>query len=176
MSFLEGYEPVEVRLARFWEHHPNGRVATELVEHDERHCIVRSYVWRDLDDAHPAATGYAHEFAAERGINATSMLEVCETSSLGRCLANLGFSPKGARPSREEMTKATRPHPAGPAVDIAALKARIGRLTPAMRAALKVTHGWPPADPAALDAAVTQAETAAAELAAAANSTDEEPF
>jgi hypothetical protein len=33
----------------------------------------------------------------------SSALEVCETSAIGRALANLGYAPKGKRPSREEM-------------------------------------------------------------------------
>jgi hypothetical protein len=32
-------------------------------------------------------------------------LENCETSAIGRALANAGYAPKGKRPSREEMTK-----------------------------------------------------------------------
>jgi hypothetical protein len=32
-------------------------------------------------------------------------LENCETSAIGRALANAGYAPKGKRPSREEMSK-----------------------------------------------------------------------
>ena len=35
-------------------------------------------------------------------------MENCETSALGRALANLGLSPRGARPSIEEMGKRAR--------------------------------------------------------------------
>jgi hypothetical protein len=35
-------------------------------------------------------------------------LENCETSAIGRALANAGYAPKGKRPSREEMTKVVR--------------------------------------------------------------------
>ena len=62
---------------------------------------------RDTDAA-PAATGYAHESVTSRGVNLTSALENCETSAIGRALANLGYAPKGKRPSREEMAKANR--------------------------------------------------------------------
>jgi hypothetical protein len=41
-------------------------------------------------------------------VNRSNASENCETSSIGRCLANLGFAAKGRRPSREEMSKAAR--------------------------------------------------------------------
>lgn len=105
MSFLDKYEPVDVRLARFWGEHPHGRVITEIVEHDGQRCVFRAAIWRHAADLEPAATGFAHEVVTSRGVNATSMLENCETSAIGRALANLGFAPTGARPSREEMSK-----------------------------------------------------------------------
>jgi hypothetical protein len=39
-------------------------------------------------------------------------LENCETSAIGRALANAGYAPKGKRPSREEMSKVAPNHPA----------------------------------------------------------------
>ena len=41
-------------------------------------------------------------------MNATSALENCETSSLGRSLANAGYATKGKRASREEMVKVAK--------------------------------------------------------------------
>jgi hypothetical protein len=43
-------------------------------------------------------------------------LENCETSAIGRALANAGYAPKGKRPSREEMTKVVAAKPPKPAV------------------------------------------------------------
>jgi hypothetical protein len=56
------------------------------------------------------ATGYAEEHVTERGVNSTSHVENCETSAVGRALANAGFagSDPSKRPSREEMTKVQR--------------------------------------------------------------------
>jgi len=53
------------------------------------------------------ATGWAAESVAERGVNATSHVENCETSSVGRALANAGWAGTDVnkRPSQEEMRK-----------------------------------------------------------------------
>jgi len=109
MAFdLSNYETVETRLNRFWETYPDGRVETTLMNYDGGTCIVRTVIWKHRDDAHPTATGYAHEIHTDRGVNATSFIENCETSSIGRALANMGFATQGKRPSREEMQKVER--------------------------------------------------------------------
>lgn len=108
---LDNYEPVEDRLARFWQKHPEGRITTDLVHRDERQYIFRAEAFTDRDDSRPAAVGYAEEIIGSSAVNKTNALENAETSAIGRCLANLGFAPKGARPSREEMEKAQRGNP-----------------------------------------------------------------
>jgi len=109
MAFdLSQYETVESRLAKFWNDFPDGRVETTLMNYDGESCIVRSVIWKHRDDAHPTATGYAHEIRTERGVNMTSFIENAETSSLGRVLANMGYATQGKRPSREEMEKVQR--------------------------------------------------------------------
>lgn len=109
MSFnLQDYEPVEARLARFWEGHPTGRVFTRMVSFEEGQVVFYAEIYRDLTDQLPAATGYAHEVVTQRGVNSTSAVENCETSAIGRALANAGYATKAKRPSREEMTKAAR--------------------------------------------------------------------
>ena len=112
MAFnLADYEPVEERLARFWEENPEGRVFTDLISHTETQYIIKAYLFKVAADATPWATGYAEETVSTRGVNQTSALENCETSALGRALANAGYAPKGKRPSREEMSKVVRKAP-----------------------------------------------------------------
>lgn len=108
MSFLEDYEPVEVRLEKFWSENKNGRVITDLVSYGDGEYVVRAEVWRDALEERPTASGYAQELVTAKGVNSTSALENCETSAIGRALANLGYAAKGKRPSREEMAKAQR--------------------------------------------------------------------
>jgi hypothetical protein len=43
-------------------------------------------------------------------------LENCETSAIGRALANAGYAAKGKRPSREEMSKVVSAKPVKPPV------------------------------------------------------------
>lgn len=106
MAFnINDYETVEVRLAKFIADYPDFRIDTELIEASQTRFIVRSSIYRTYLDAVPFATGLAYEMVSDRGINSTSALEVCETSSIGRSLANAGYAAKGKRPSQSEMVK-----------------------------------------------------------------------
>ena len=109
MAFdLSNYEPVEKRIDRFYAEYKQGRIITELVAHSDQYFIVKASVFRDAADERPASTGYAEERVGSNPVNRQSALENCETSAIGRSLANLNFAPKGARPSLEEMTKTDR--------------------------------------------------------------------
>ena len=106
MAFnLEDYEPVEERLSKWWKENEDGRVATELISFQNGQYIVQAYLYRTYLDSVAYATGLAEEKITDRGVNATSALENCETSAIGRALANANYAAKGKRPSREEMTK-----------------------------------------------------------------------
>jgi hypothetical protein len=111
MFNLEDYETVEERLAKFWKEHPDGRISTEIIEHTLQRFIVKASVYRTEVDAHPWTTGFAEETVSTRGVNSTSALENCETSAIGRALANANYATKGKRPSREEMAKVNQAQP-----------------------------------------------------------------
>jgi hypothetical protein len=105
---LSDYEPVEDRLRRFWAEHPEGRVLTDLIAYSDSQFIVRAEIYFNREDDRPVASGYAEETVTQRGVNQTSAAENCETSAIGRALANCGYAPKGKRPSQEEMRKVQR--------------------------------------------------------------------
>lgn len=110
MAFdLSNYEQVADRLVKFWADHPFGRVETELLmkaaQPGER-WVVQAAVYREGEDK-PAGMGLAYEIDGEGNVNKTSALENCETSAIGRALANMNYGSKDKeRPSREEMSKA----------------------------------------------------------------------
>jgi hypothetical protein len=111
MFNLEDYETVEDRLTKFWKDYPDGRISTQIIEHTLQRFIIQAAIYRTEVDAQPWATGFAEETVSTRGVNSTSALENCETSAIGRALANAGYASKGKRPSREEMVKVKAAEP-----------------------------------------------------------------
>jgi hypothetical protein len=116
MFNLADYETVEVRLEKFIKDYPDSRIATELEVCDRDRYIVKAYLYKAAADTVAWTTGYAEEKVTDRGVNSTSALENCETSAIGRALANAGYAAKGKRPSREEMSKVVAQKPVKPAV------------------------------------------------------------
>jgi hypothetical protein len=102
------YAPVAERISLFYESFPRGRIITELVSRTERDVVFRALVYRQAEDAEPAATGWAAEREGDGEVNAVACLENTETSAIGRALANLGFKAARERASAEEMAKVSR--------------------------------------------------------------------
>ena len=115
---LEDYETVDSRIQRFGQEYPDGRLITELVsdpllQEKPRIWVVKSYAYLTAGDQAAGlakSTGYAFEIDGTGGANNTAALENAETSSLGRCLQNLGMSGSKSthRASREEIEKVVR--------------------------------------------------------------------
>ena len=124
---LDDYEPVAARLDRWlnakiagYEASTNDypRVLTRMVsEPGADICVIRAELW--LGEM-LIGTGYAEEVRGAGNVNRTSHVENCETSAIGRALANCGMagSDMTKRPSREEMSKVQRQTTSnGPAVE-----------------------------------------------------------
>jgi hypothetical protein len=111
---LEEYETVEERLKRFWADptHKDARIVTinHTTPQDRQAStwVVEARIYLGAGDQAndlPKATGWAFEVDGAGGMaNKTSALENCETSSIGRALANMNYS-GNKRASREEMSK-----------------------------------------------------------------------
>lgn len=119
-KWLDDYEPVEDRLAQFWAEHPDGRVWTDikqLAQNPGQVVVIFAAIYWKADDPEPKATGIAHQRLLgeapagkygkpnESSPEWTSPYEVCETSAIGRALANCGYAAKGKRASKEEVEK-----------------------------------------------------------------------
>ena len=104
------YITVHERIEKFYAKFPQGRILTSIVEHNEEtgFILMRAEVYRAPDDALPAATGHAYELRSAGHVQAGSYVEVCETSSVGRALALLGFEVRRGVASREEVIRGAR--------------------------------------------------------------------
>ncbi len=107
MGFMDNYEPVADRIAKFWEKYPQGRIHTEIKLINETEIVIMASIFTDREDLRPATIDFAQETRGSSAINKTSFVENCSTSAIGRSLSALNFQSKKdgkpARPSREEM-------------------------------------------------------------------------
>lgn len=110
------YITVHERIEKFYVKFPNGRILTSVVEHNAEtgFVLIRAEIYREPDDALPAATGHAYELRSAGHVQQGSYVEVCETSSVGRALALLGFEVRRGAASREEMDRGARKQQAAP--------------------------------------------------------------
>lgn len=109
---VDDYVSVQERINKFWHECPDGRITTEVIPvGDFHHCVVLANVYRSQTGG-PDATGIAAEERAPAGsrvANESSWWENCETSAIGRALANMGYAVSGKdRMSREEAEKVNR--------------------------------------------------------------------
>lgn len=107
---LNDYQTVQDRVDAFWKLWPKGRFDLDIVHMDSAQVVIRARVWTDKYDDDPVAVDFAEERVSQTGVNKTSFVENCATSALGRAISQLGgeLSPKGKKPSREEMEKVQR--------------------------------------------------------------------
>ena len=109
MSFNPAdYAEVAERLPLFWKDCPRGRIVTELVVDDGTRVVVKAELYADIADLAPTTTGYAEEIRGSSMVNKTSALENCETSAVGRALANYQYQGAKKRASLEEVVKVYR--------------------------------------------------------------------
>ena len=107
MSFnLEEYELVEDRLKAYWEDNPEGMITTNVVHITQDGTCVTIKAEITDNEGRLVATGIAQETKGQGGFaNKDAWVENCETSAIGRALANWKYQGSNKRPSRQEMSK-----------------------------------------------------------------------
>ena len=107
---LNSYQTVQERIDLFWKKYPAGRFKLDIVSVTDSQVVIKASVWTDKNDKHPTTVDFAEERIGTSPVNKVSHVENCATSALGRAISALGgeFSPKGKRPSRQEMEKVVR--------------------------------------------------------------------
>ena len=112
MTGLKDYEEVKDRIPLFWELYPEGRIAPNPMSDlsDITTVIFRCDLYAHKNDPTPFSTGWAFETQGVGGMaNKYSHVENCETSAVGRALANANISNKNKpRASVSEMRKVQR--------------------------------------------------------------------
>ena len=107
---LDNYETVEDRLKQYWKDNPSGKIETNVVHiTDDGTCVtIKAEVFVNTDEQYKCiSTGIAQETKGQGGFaNTDAWVENCETSAIGRALANWNYQgSKAPRPSRQEMSK-----------------------------------------------------------------------
>lgn len=98
------YKTVAKRVDEFREEHKTEMsIITSLISIDEKTVVMKAEI---LDkEGRVIATGFAEEDRTASQINKTSALENCETSAIGRALANFGLA-GGEYASADEVANA----------------------------------------------------------------------
>jgi hypothetical protein len=102
------YAEVADRLPLFWADCSRGRIVTELIVDDGTRIVMKAELYADIGDTVPTTTGYAEEIRGSSAVNRTSAMENCETSAVGRALANYQYQGAKKRASLEEVVKVYR--------------------------------------------------------------------
>ena len=105
---IKGKEYVEVneRVKYFREKYENWAIETELISNDNAVCVIKAIIKNP--EGVIKATGLAYEKENDKNsfVNATSYIENCETSAVGRALGFLGIGIDTSIASSNEVLNA----------------------------------------------------------------------
>lgn len=112
MSFLDGYEDIAARIARFQKTHPSGRIETSIIDFNakEGYILVEARVYREQEDTLAAGIDYAFGHVSTFNTQMKKWyVEDTVSSAIGRALnlvlgaINLPDGISNARPTRQNM-------------------------------------------------------------------------
>ena len=99
------YVMAHERVMEFHRLYKNGSIVTEIVEMTDRFITITK-VTPDVDKPERYFTGIAYEDVTSTGVNSTSALENCETSSCARALGFLNIGIDASIACAEEVSNA----------------------------------------------------------------------
>lgn len=150
-KFLNDYETVQERIAKFYAKYPDGRIFTQLMSDPANweQCRYQAMLFRSFDESDPISTGHATETIdnEKNFVNRTFHEENAESSAIGRALANAGFAARSFTPRNEESFVKTKTTDSGgdhPVIQVIWDKARsVGVTAKLMKAYLMQEFGVP---------------------------------
>lgn len=99
------YADVKERVRAFRKLYPEGCIFTEITDRDETEVIVKATI---SNDGKILATGYAWELRNASRLTETSMVEIAETSAVGRALGFLNLGTQTSIATAEEVKQAQK--------------------------------------------------------------------
>jgi len=98
------YATVATRLNAFRAICPDGTIDTTVCDVDDERVLIQAKIYDET--GHLLASGTAEEEKEASRINSTSYVENCETSAIGRALANAGIGSEENISSADELANA----------------------------------------------------------------------
>ena len=100
------YAEVNQRVKAFRMLYPEGSILTDMLSDDGERCVFKATILNA--EGKTIATGTAFELKSSSFINASSYIENCETSAIGRALAMCGLGIDLSIASYEEVANAMK--------------------------------------------------------------------
>ena len=106
MAFLDNYEDVAARIARFWATYPSGKIHTHIMDVDVKagYILIECRVYKEFEDAEPSGIDYAFGNVATYNAGMKKwFVEDTVTSAIGRAVGLVLGAPQ--RPTAQNMAQ-----------------------------------------------------------------------
>lgn len=102
-DMMADYVTVAERIQAFYDRFPDGSLQSEIYLFTEDIVVMKSYAYRTADDARPGIGHSSMLIPGSTNFTRGSEIENCESSSVGRAIAMLGFEVKRGVASSDEI-------------------------------------------------------------------------